>query len=151
MRPDFAKLPARVRPAHAQAWLWEPLEADPGFVLRPMFGGQAAYVDGKLALFFVAKRESPWCGVLVCTGREHHAALQTRFPELAPHPVLSKWLYLPETSERFEGTAQQLVALARQRDPRLGVVSPPKQSRPRGRGRPPPKPAAKPRRRHQGG
>ena len=107
--------------AHPHAWLWEPLEADPGFVLRAFFGGKAAYLDGKLALFFTAK-QPPWCGVFVCTDRVHHAALQAEFPELRPHPVLPKWLYVPEAADQFERTAQRLVTLVLQRDPRIGVL-----------------------------
>ncbi len=108
------------RRLHPYQWLWEPLEDDPTFVLRPMFSGKAAYLDGKLMLYFTA-REEPWRGVLVCTFREHQASLCAEFPVLAPHPILPKWLYLPETADRFEATAERLVALARRRDPRLGV------------------------------
>lgn len=105
---------------HRHAWLWEPLEAEAGFVLRAMFGAKAAYLDGKLMLCFCAGEE-PWCGVLVCTSREHHAALQADFPLLAPHPILPKWLYLPESADAFERVASDLVRIARRRDPRLGV------------------------------
>lgn len=86
-----------------------------------MFGAKAAYLGGRLMLCFCAGDE-PWRGVLVCTERSHHPALQDEFPELAPHPVLAKWLYLPEAADRFERAAAQLVALARRRDPRLGVI-----------------------------
>ncbi len=111
---------SRTRKVHPYQWLWEPLEDDPTFVLRPMFGGKSAYLDGKLMLYFTAGRE-PWRGVLVCTERDHHASLLAEFPMLAPHAILPKWLYLPETADRFESTAERLVALARRRDPRLGV------------------------------
>ncbi|MFZ5496926.1 MAG: hypothetical protein ACOZE5_16525 [Verrucomicrobiota bacterium] len=118
-RPDTR--PVRVRQPHRYEWLWEPLTEDATFVLRSMFGAKAAYLDGKLMLCFCAGQE-PWRGVLVCTGREHQASLRTDFPELSPHPVLPKWLYLPESAGRFEACAARLVALARRRDPRLGVV-----------------------------
>lgn len=110
----------RVRPVHVYAWLWEPLEQDPAFVLRPMFGTKAAYIAGRLALCFSAQAE-PWRGVLVCTERQHHESLRRDFPDLAPHPILPKWLYLPDSAASFESTAQQLVKLVRQRDPRIGV------------------------------
>lgn len=115
----------RVRAVHPLQWLWEPLEADPTFVLRAMFGAKAAYLDGLLMLCFCA-REEPWRGVLVCTEHAHHAALCAEFPALVPHPILPKWLYLPETADAFERTARRLVALARQRDPRLGVAPKPR-------------------------
>jgi len=97
-----------------------------------MFGAKAAYLDGTLMLCFCASEE-PWRGVLVCTDRVHHPALLAEFPVLSPHPVLPKWLYLPESSDRFEPLATRLVGLARRRDPRLGVLPKRKKSRARPR------------------
>jgi len=125
---------ARVRSVHPHQWLWEPLEEEPTFVLRSMFGAKAAYLAGKLMLCFCASEE-PWRGVLVCTDRERQAALIAEFPDLVAHPILPKWLYLPEAADRFERTAAQLVRLARQRDPRIGVVPQPKKPRVRGKSR----------------
>jgi len=118
----------KVRRLHPYQWLWEPLESDATFVLRAMFGGKAAYLDGRLVLFFTAKSE-PWRGLLVCTEREHQPSLRVAFPSLQPHPVLPKWLYLPETSDDFEPVAQRLVHLAQRRDTRLGIVPPPRKRR----------------------
>jgi hypothetical protein len=112
----------RITKAHPHAWLWEPLENDPTFLLRPMFGGRAAYVAGRLALFFLARPDESWRGVYVCVERAHHAALMREFPELAPHRVLNKWLFLPENHNRFEPVAARLVELVRRRDPRIGVL-----------------------------
>jgi hypothetical protein len=117
--------PGRIRPIHRHAWLWEPLESEASFVARVMFGTKAIYLDGLLMLCFSAKTE-PWRGVLVCTERKHHATLMAEFPDLSPHPVLPKWLYLPESADAFERIAERLVALARHRDPRLGVPPQPK-------------------------
>ncbi len=86
-----------------------------------MFGGRSAYLDGKLMLYFAAKTE-PWRGVLLCTERAHHVSLLAEFPDLSPHPVLPKWLYLPETADTFERTGARLVSLADRRDPRCGVA-----------------------------
>ncbi|MDD3180767.1 MAG: hypothetical protein PHQ04_10520 [Opitutaceae bacterium] len=125
----------KIKRVHPYSWLWEPLEADPAFVLRSMFGGKAAYLDGRLMLYFIAKDEQ-WRGLLVCTDHIHHPSLCAEFPDLAPHPVLPKWLYLPETADRFESAAAQLVTLARHRDARLGVPSQAKRKpRPRPNGR----------------
>ena len=33
--------PDRITPVHPHRWLWEPLQADPTFVLRSMFGAKA--------------------------------------------------------------------------------------------------------------
>jgi hypothetical protein len=111
----------RARSVHRYAWLWEPLEPDASFVLGAMFGTKVVYIDGRLTLCFSARKE-PWRGVLVCTERGHHASLQREFPELSPHPVLPKWLYLAESQDAFERVAERLVALVRERDPRIGVA-----------------------------
>ena len=119
---------SKTRRVHPYQWLWEPLETDPTFLVRPMFGGRAVYLDGKLMLYFSAGEE-PWRGVLVCTERAHHAALLAEFSVLSPHPILPKWLYLQESANRFESVAERLVALARRRDPRLGVSPKPGKKR----------------------
>jgi len=134
MRDPFEKPFAKAKPVHPYEWLWEGLASDPGFVLRSMFGGKSVYLDGKLMLFFAAKDE-PWRGLLVCTDRRHHAALVADFADLRPHPILPKWLYLPETAEAFERLAGQLVTLARRRDPRLGVAPHPKHKHQSAKGR----------------
>ena len=90
-----------------------------------MFGAKAAYLDGRLHLCFMAKQE-PWRGVFVCTDREQQQSLVNEFPSLSPHPVLSKWLYLPEMEEDFESTAGNLVTLVRRRDGRIGVEGSPR-------------------------
>lgn len=115
----------RARPVHRHAWLWEPLELDPTFVLRAMFGTKAAYLDGRLTLCFCTSEE-PWRGVLVATDHAHQASLRAEFPDLVPHPILPKWLYLPEVSDDFERVAQRLVRLVRARDPRIGVLPKPR-------------------------
>ena len=127
MRERFEKS-EKIRQPHRHEWLWEPLEAEATFVVRSMFGAKAAYLDGRLMLCFCAGEE-PWRGVLVCTEHSHHPALLAEFPFLSPHPILPKWLYLPESSERFEPIATRLVTLARRRDPRLGVSPKPRKSR----------------------
>lgn len=112
---------AKIAKVHRHAWLWEPLETDATYVRRAMFGAQAVYLEGLMMLCFCAGEE-PWRGVLVCTSREHHAALRADFPVLAPHSILPKWLYLPESADTFERDAAALVALARRRDPRIGIA-----------------------------
>jgi len=119
---------AQPKPVHRYAWLWEPLESDATFVLRSMFGAKAIYLDGRMMLCFNANRE-PWRGMLICTAREHHPSLIESFPALTPHPILSKWLYLRESHEAFESLANKIVRLVRNRDPRIGVIPPPKKRR----------------------
>ncbi|KGD87983.1 hypothetical protein JL37_25720 [Achromobacter sp. RTa] len=113
------------------AWVLEPLARDPNYAHRRMFGSDAAYLDGLLYLI-ASDREDPWNGVLVCTSKERHAALLADVPNLLQHPVLGKWLYLPQEDEDFESTAARLAELALARDPRLGVAPRPKARRRKG-------------------
>ena len=111
---------AKAAVVHPLAWVIEPLEAEPTLVLRPMFGGKAVYLHGRFVLYLAMKQE-PWRGLLVPTLREHQPALRAERPALAPHPILGKWLYLPESAPSFEADAAWLVARLRRRDPRIGI------------------------------
>jgi hypothetical protein len=55
--------------------------------------------------------------------------LIAEFPSLASHPILGKWLYLPEATATFERDAQKIVERIRRLDPRFGVV--PERRRPK--------------------
>jgi hypothetical protein len=105
---------------HTLRWLLEPLEDERSYLERPMFGCLAAYLHGRLMLV-LADGDEPWNGVLVPTSWDSHRSLIEDFPALSPHPVLGKWLYLPQSHEDFESVAQELTELARSGDIRLGV------------------------------
>ncbi|MBL9203848.1 MAG: hypothetical protein JNN01_02085 [Opitutaceae bacterium] len=120
--------PRAVRPDHPLQWLADPLLEDPTFVLKSWFGGRTIMLNGLHHLFLTTQGE-PWQGVLVCTAHEHQPSLLAEFPSLAPHPVLKKWLYLPESHEHFERDARRLVQLVRARDPRLGIAPSPRKKR----------------------
>jgi hypothetical protein len=110
---------------HRFGWLAEPMADEPSFVLRPMFGCLACYLHGRLVLV-LADRRPPWRGLLVPTAREAHAALRADFPALEPHPVLPKWLFLPEGTDDLETIGAALVERALADDPRLGVEPTPR-------------------------
>lgn len=120
---------AKITVPHRHAWLWEPLADRSTFALRAMFGAQAVYLDGKLIACFCTKAE-PWRGVLFATEREHHASLRAEFPELKPHKVLGKWLYLAEANRAFEAVAPRVLRRALAGDPRLGILPKSKRARP---------------------
>ncbi len=111
------------RKKHRYQWLIDALSEQPGFIQKPMFGAVGCYLDGRLVLLLCGRGEEPWLGVLVPTSREHHRSLRRDWPTLRPHPVLGKWLYLKETSERFEEIANDLLDRILARDSRLGVES----------------------------
>lgn len=112
--------PRAAKPPHPLEWLLEPALDDPGFETRAWFGGRTLTLDGKHRLFLTTQGE-PWQGVLVCTFHEHQASLLAEFPTLRQHPILKKWLYLPESCETFERDAKSLVRRALARDPRIGI------------------------------
>jgi hypothetical protein len=120
--------PRAVKPEHPLQWLAEPIAAEPTFVLKSWFGGRTIMLNGRHHLFLTTQGE-PWQGVLVCTFHEHHESLLAEFPALVQHPVLGKWLYLPENSETFERDAKRLLQLVKARDPRLGILPSPRKKR----------------------
>jgi hypothetical protein len=112
----------RIKPKNPLLWIFEPLEDDPGFFQRKLFSFDAAHLDNRLYLAVSGGKE-PWNGLLVCTSREHHASMLKQFPQLISHAVLGKWLYISQSHPAFESVAVDMAALARKRDPRLGVES----------------------------
>ncbi len=103
------------------SWLFEPFEDDPRFLKKRLFSMEAVYLGGKLYLA-IGDGEEPWSGLMVCTSRERHAAITADYPQLKPHEILGKWLYLSQLHPEFESVAPELVALALNRDPRIGVI-----------------------------
>lgn len=105
---------------HPLQWVVEPLMQQPSYLHRAMFGCVGCYLHGRLMLVLAARR-APWQGLLVPTAREHHAALLRDEAALVVHPILAKWLYLPESSDVFEEAARRLVERIAAADPRIGV------------------------------
>jgi len=120
--------PTAPKPEHPLAWLAEPLASEPTFELKSWFGGRTIMVHGKHQLFLTCQSE-PWQGVLVCTFHEHQESLRKEFPSLLQHPILRKWLYLPESAESFERDAKRLVKLVQAYDPRLGIAPSPRKKK----------------------
>ncbi len=63
----------------------------------------------------------PWNGLLIATEHEFHASIRQDFETVVQHPVLKKWLYLPEASEDFETVSSKIVEAVRIGDQRFGV------------------------------
>ena len=93
-----------------------------------MFGAQACYFN-ELLVLVLSDSEEPWRGVLVPCEREHHAAIVREFPALSPHPILPKWLYLPESTPTFERDAEAIVQRIQALDARFGIIPPAKRAR----------------------
>ncbi|WP_341319553.1 hypothetical protein WN982_37320 [Paraburkholderia sp. IMGN_8] len=119
-------MPSSIR--NSLVWIFEAFERDSTYMRKRMFGSDAAYIDGLLCLV-VADRDEPWNGLLVCTSQERHAALIDEMPALQPHPVLGKWLYVPQDDPAFESTAEKMTKLVLARDWRVGVEPKPRNPR----------------------
>lgn len=110
---------------HTLTWLFEPMEGQPTYLRRKMFGCEAAYLKGRLMLI-LANTEEPWNGMMIATDRESHPALQAEWPQLKPHPVLGKWLYVSQNHPDFERVATAIVKDVCAGDARIGVEPKPK-------------------------
>lgn len=93
---------------------------EPSYLEKPMFGCLACYLHGRLMLV-LASGEEPWNGVLIPTDHQFHDSICKDFNDVVQHPVLKKWLYLPEASEDFESIASDIVEAVRINDLRFGV------------------------------
>ncbi len=113
-------MPRKNRP-HPHAWVAEPLQDDVSYMEKKMFGCLACYFRGRMVLVLADQPKRPWRGVLLPTSREFQPSLIKDFPVLKPHPVLGKWLYLPDDLEEFEETASELVEAIQRGDERLGI------------------------------
>lgn len=105
---------------HPLLWVTEPLWDEPSYVERAWFGCRAVYCHGLLALV-LCSGEEPWNGLLLPTDHQFHEDIRRDFQSVVQHPVLGKWLYLPEASEDFESTAMDVVERIRTGDQRFGV------------------------------
>jgi len=121
-------LNVRAKKTHPLEWLLEPLEDHPGYLRKRMFGGEAAYLNGRLMLMLIVGEE-PWNGLLVVTGREFHPALLKQWKPLKSHEVLGKWLYLSQSDPAFETVAASIVQSILRGDERIGVEPKPRKSR----------------------
>ncbi|WP_277182516.1 hypothetical protein [Caballeronia sp. BR00000012568055] len=119
-------MPSTIR--NSLLWIFDAFEHDETYFRKRMFGCDAAYIDGLLCLI-AADRDAPFNGLLVCTSKERHDALMEEMPALKPHPVIGKWLYVPQADADFEDAAARLTALVLARDERIGVEPTPRKSR----------------------
>ena len=116
------------RKDHRLLWLVESIMDEPSYLERSMFGCLAIYLHGRMVLL-LSEGEEPWNGLLIPTEHEHHIPILTEFKDIVQHPVLKKWLYLPENTEDFESVAYDIVHCIEMNDPRFGVE--PKERKPK--------------------
>lgn len=71
-------------------------------------------------------------GLLIPTEHQFHYDILKNFKDVVQHPVLKKWLHLPEDTEDFETVASEIVEAIRIGDQRFGV-EPKERKRPKPR------------------
>src|SRR5512139_435566 len=96
-------------------WVVDSIMEEPSYVDRAWFGCRAIYLYGRLMLV-LCSGEEPWNGLLIPTDHPFHNAIRNDFNTVKQHPVLKKWLYLPEASEDFETVAVAIVEVIRMSD-----------------------------------
>lgn len=105
-------------------WIFQEFEGEPSFLTKRMFGGLAAYLFGRLMMLLVEPTKSGrwhWHGALVCTDYTRQPAIIDEFPQLAPHEILKKWLYIDSTSAEFEPTMERVAKAMARNDVRFGI------------------------------
>ncbi len=105
---------------HHLLWVVEPLMEEPSYLQKPMFGCLAIYFHYRLMLL-MCSGEEPWNGLLIPTHHPFHESIREDWPDIVQHPVLKKWLYLPEVCESFENVVGDIVEAIRLNDERFGV------------------------------
>jgi hypothetical protein len=105
-------------------WILDILDHRPGFYSKRMFGGLAAYLHDRQMLVLVEPTQTgrwKWHGVLVCTDHARQPAILAEFPQLAPHDVLKKWLYIDSRHEEFEPVMERIAQSMARNDLRFGI------------------------------
>jgi hypothetical protein len=117
-------------PKNPLLWVVDPIMDEPSYIDRAWFGCRAIYLHGRLMLV-LCSGEEPWNGLLIPTEKEFHDSIRQEFEDVVQHPVLKKWLYLPENSEDFEAVVMDIVEAIRIGDQRFGVEPKPRASKKR--------------------
>ena len=105
---------------HPLLWVVESLQDEPSYLDRAWFGCRAVYIHGLMVLV-LCSGEEPWNGLLIPTDHEFHDDIMKEYRGVVQHPVLKKWLYLPEGIEDFEAVASEVVRAVRIGDHRFGI------------------------------
>lgn len=105
-------------------WIFQVFEDHASFFTKRMFGGLAAYLFGRQMMVLVEPTKTgrwKWHGVLICTEHAQHPSLIKEFPQLVPHHIVKKWLYIDSGHEDFEPTMERAAAAIARDDQRFGI------------------------------
>ena len=116
----------------ANEWIFQVFEDHPSFFTKRMFGGLAIYLFGRMMMVLVEPTRTgrwKWHGVLICTEHAQQPAIIEEFPELVPHDILKKWLYIDSRREDFEPTMERVAKAIARDDQRFGIGPHPRRER----------------------
>jgi hypothetical protein len=114
------------------AHFFEELSSDDSFFVKKFFRGLSIYFCGR-AVAYLSNRPGDrsfrgkdyrieiWNGCLIPTHRERHAELLRSIKGSVIHPVIEKWIYLPQNSEHFEDSMVQLVNMIKNKGLLIGI------------------------------
>jgi hypothetical protein len=112
-------------------WIFEVFEERARFFTKRMFGGLAVYLFGRMMMVLVEPTKTgrwKWHGVLICTEHAQQPSILEEFPQLAPHDILKKWLYIDSCHEDFEQTMEGVAKAIARDDQRFGIQPHPKKA-----------------------
>ena len=113
-------------------WIFQVFEDHPSFFTKRMFGGLAVYLFGRMMMVLVEPTRTgrwKWHGVLICTEHAQQPAIIEEFPELVPHDILKKWLYIDSRREDFGPTMERVAKAIARDDQRFGIGPHPSRER----------------------
>jgi hypothetical protein len=113
-------------------WIVQAFEDHPSFFTKRMFGGLAVYLFGRQMMVLVEPTKTgrwQWHGVLICTEHAYHPAIIGEFPQLTPHDVLKKWLFIDSKHADFESTLERVAEAIARDDQRFGIHPRPRKRR----------------------
>jgi hypothetical protein len=105
-------------------WILEVFEERASYFTKRMFGGLAVYLFGRMMMVLVEPTKNgrwKWHGALICTEHAQQPSILEEFPQLAPHHILKKWLYIDSRHEDFEQTMEGVAKAIARDDQRFGI------------------------------
>lgn len=113
-------------------WIEELLP--PGLEAIPKHGGIAYFMDQKMVLILVEKRDSTseykgvvypfeiWNGAIFPVEYKKQSAFYMKYSFLENHPANKDWLYIPANTDSFEEEVRQIIREIHKNNPLLGTT-----------------------------
>ncbi len=111
---------------------FEDLTDEDSFYCKKFFGGLSIYVYGRMVAFLCEHpgdrewrgekfKSDIWNGCLIPSMYEYQNDLMKDLKGASSHPVIEKWLYLPQTSKHFETSMFRLAEMIKRKSLLVGI------------------------------